>query len=77
MNGESWLAFKKSPTCHGSEGFVRARLVLRLLYIPVSVCLCVCVRPQLSCALNLSYVIRYYATIATSAVETTGSLQAE
>ena len=40
----------------------------------VCVCVCVCVRPQISRALN--YVIRYYATIATSAVEATESLQA-
>ena len=52
--------------------FMRAWLVLRLLYVS-HVCVCVCVRPQLSHA--LSYVIRYYATIATSTVEATGSLQ--
>ena len=47
-----------------------AWLVLRLLYVFVSVC--VCIRLQLSRA--LSYVI---PTIATSAVEATGSLQAQ
>ena len=41
----------------------------------VCVCVCVCVRPQISRA--LSYVIRYYATIATSPVEATESLQAQ
>ena len=36
---------------------------------------CVCVRPQISRALR--YVICYYATIATSAVEATETLQAQ
>ena len=34
-----------------------------------------CVRPQLSCVLSTSF--RYYDTIATSAVEATGGLQAQ
>ena len=43
--------------------------------ICVFVCVCVCVRSQLSRALR--YVIRYYTTIATSAVKAIGSLQAQ
>ena len=33
----------------------RARLLLRLLYVPAFVCVCVCVRPQLSRALSLRH----------------------
>ena len=43
--------------------------------IAFMVFICVCVRPQLSRALSMSF--HYYATIPTSAVEATGSLQAQ
>ena len=48
------------------------RLVLRLLYVFVSVCLCVC-----SSAIVTYAKLRYSITIATSAVQATGSLLAQ
>ena len=51
-------------------------LVLRLLYVPKSVSVWVCVCLQLSCALKLRQYVTSHATVAMSTVEATGSMQA-
>ena len=50
---------------------MHTQLVLRLLYVPVTVC----VSTLFTCAKVTS--LNYYATVATSTVEANGSLQAE